>query len=77
MAKLAVAEKVEKRVRKSQFVWEGVWSVLVDDREETITQLIAAKNFQAAFFKARTWAKDNVLDTGWMKSLSQKEGMVV
>lgn len=67
-------------MKTQQYVFEGTWQVTVIEsdqsaREELTTQLVAAKDFQTAFFKARRWAKENC--SGQLVSLIQKDDMVV
>ena len=76
MAKLAIAKpEVTKRVRARQYVYEATWHIEVDDKEEIVVQLVAAKDFQSAFFKARRWAVENC--TGVLVQMVRKENMIV
>jgi hypothetical protein len=74
MAKKA-AEESPKRTRVPQSVYEALWAVPVEDGFQDVVQLVAAKDFQSAFFKARRWAKENVV--GELVRMGRKEGMVI
>ena len=76
MAKLAITEaKAPKKVRARKYVYEATWHIEVDDKEEIVVQLVAAKDFQSAFFKARRWAVEN--STGVLVQMVRKENMIV
>jgi hypothetical protein len=81
MPKLSITEEVQKRVKTPQLVWEASWEITINDddnfHKEQVSQLVAAKDFQGAFFKVRTWAKSNVTDTGVLVSITRKVGMVI
>lgn len=69
-----VVEKPSK-TRRTQYVFEAKWHVDVDDKEEVVTQLVSGYDFQSAFFKARAWAKSNVV--GRLVSIAQRNDMVI
>jgi hypothetical protein len=78
MENLVLTEaEAKKKARARQYVFEATWIVKVEGKAEPVVQLIVAKTFQSAFFKARAWATSNLLDTGSLISIVQKQGMVI
>lgn len=75
MTKLGIVEDVQKHTRRAQFVFEAKWQITVDNKEEVVTQLVGAQDFQRAFFKTRTWAKENCV--GELVSIVRRSDVVI
>jgi hypothetical protein len=66
----------EKEMKATQRVFEAKFEVPVDDKTETVTQLFAAKDFQAAFFKARAFLKSDC-PNGVLVNISRQDNIVI
>lgn len=76
MAKLAVAEKAEKRTRAPQRVYAGTWRWTVEGKSEEVTQLFCGSDFGKVSFKIRKFEQKGTLD-GQLVSLVLREDMVI
>lgn len=64
-----------RKTKAVQYVFETKWEIEVEGAEQVITQLVSGKDFQAAFFKARTWAKANCF--GNLVSMNRRDDFVL
>lgn len=72
---MEVEAPAKPRVKVANYVFEAKWSIEVEGEEQFVTQLVSGRDFQAAFFKARNWAKSNC--TGRLVSMTQRSDMVI
>lgn len=69
--------EVEKprKAKSVQYVFECKWKIEVEGEEQVISQLVSGKDFPAAFFKARAWAKANCF--GNLVSMNRRDDFVL